>query len=81
MLGAPTVEKYVATFTVLPIGKPYAGTLQKEVYLQIEIDEKIGDKLSKNETVNVILNPVPLRDRIIPEVNISLKSASLHLSV
>lgn len=79
MLGAPSVDKYIGTFTVLPIGKPYTGILQKDVFLQIEIDGSMAEELSRKEIVQVILNPVPLRGRNIEVANIKLSSAALEL--
>jgi hypothetical protein len=79
MLGAPTIDKYIGTFTVLPIGKPYTATLQKDVFLQMEIDSSMAEVLLGREDVQVILNPVPLRGRNIEVANIKLSSASLEL--
>ncbi|MBC7935581.1 MAG: tyrosinase family protein, partial [Rhizobacter sp.] len=80
MYGAPNVQKYVGTFTILPIGKPYAGVLQKEVFFQIELDAGYANRLKNMEQVVVSLVPVALRNRSIPEDTIRLHSVKLQLN-
>jgi hypothetical protein len=79
MLGAGNIDKYISTFTVLPIGKPYAGTLQKDVYVEIELNEMVASHLANQKSFQIKLFPVPLRGRTIPQVEIQLKTASLNL--
>jgi hypothetical protein len=63
----------------LPIGKPYAGTLQKDVYVEIELNGMVASHLANQKSFQIKIFPVPLRGRNIPQVEIQLKTASLNL--
>jgi hypothetical protein len=79
MIGAPVISKYISTFTALPIGKPYTGLLQKDVCLQIEIDADVAKQIATSNAIDIRLVPVQLRDRVVPQVDLQLKSVSLNL--
>jgi hypothetical protein len=79
MLGAGSINKYISTFTVLPIGKPYAGILQKDVYIEIEIEELVARHLASEGKFSIRLVPVPLRGRPVPLQPVQLNTAALHL--
>jgi hypothetical protein len=46
MIGAPFISQYISTFTALPIGKPYTGLLQRDVVLQLEINNRVAQLIA-----------------------------------
>jgi hypothetical protein len=53
--------------------------LQKDVYVEIELNEMVASHLANQKSFQIKLFPVPLRGRTIPQVEIQLKTASLNL--
>ncbi|HZH96073.1 MAG TPA: tyrosinase family protein [Flavisolibacter sp.] len=79
MTGAPLITQYISTFTALPIGKPYTGLLQRDVCLQLEINNTAAKLIAGAKEINVRLVPVQLSGRTVPAIDLQLKSAVLNL--
>jgi hypothetical protein len=79
MTGAPLITQYISTFTALPIGKPYTGLLQRDVSLQLEINNTVAKLIAGAKEINVRLVPVQLSGRTVPAIDLQLKSAVLNL--
>lgn len=76
----PQVSKYIGTFTMLPIVAPDSALLEREVYLQLEVDGIVADAVRNEVPINITMEPVPLRGRDIPEVKLKLKDVKLKMA-
>lgn len=73
-------SKYTGTFTILPILDLDSVLLQNGVHLQIEIEREIAEAIQANKNINVIFQPVPLPNRVIPDQILKLDNISLKVS-
>jgi hypothetical protein len=70
-------SKYTGTFTILPILDLDSVLLQNGVHLQIEIEKEIAEVIEQKKDVQVIFQPVPLPNRVIPDEILKLENISL----
>ena len=72
--------KYIGTYTMLPIVKPGGSLLEEDVYLQMEVDEDVIKAIQEDKKIEVVFEPVPLRNRVIPDINLKLENVELLLA-
>ena len=72
--------KYIGTYTMLPIVKPGGSLLEEDVYLQMEVDEDVIQAIQEDKKIEVVFEPVPLRNRAIPDINLKLENVELLLA-
>lgn len=76
----PQVTKYIGTITMLPIVAPDSALLEKEVYMQLEVDGIVADAIRNEVPINITMEPVQLRGRNIPDVKLKLKDVKLKMA-
>jgi Common central domain of tyrosinase/Polyphenol oxidase middle domain len=72
---------YTGTFTILPILDLDSVLLQNGVFLQIEVPKEIFLAINVKKNIEVVFQPVPLPNRVIPDVPLKLENITLKTSV
>jgi hypothetical protein len=72
----PRDATYVGTFTILPVQRGGAHGLDRNVVMQLALNQATRAKFSRAANVEAVLVGVPLKGRMIPDAPIPLGNAS-----